>query len=269
MRARNSVVLARSCSSDSFSISGSKALIWATMGSKLLDDPLVGGAKYFRECLIEKHRNLQSSSINVMNCSDWDERRSARRGGNRCAGAERSGEARRRTLEERGKQRHCGRTAQASDGCDRKQSEGRDQPDKQHGKHRDQRSGAGITQPRIGLAPGTEICEPQDTGMRGEILTLTPGQELEYRVRVGFGALQTRLGSSNRRECDGGNCHPHPSAFVASPRHFKHPYHILPQMPVPAVEKRRIFCDSSRFATRWSSDSVIPFHCCSLLRRVN
>ena len=36
MRARNSTVLARSCSSESFSISGSRALIWATMGSSFL-----------------------------------------------------------------------------------------------------------------------------------------------------------------------------------------------------------------------------------------
>ena len=70
MRARNSTVLARSCSSESFSVSGSRALIGSTKGEQLLDDPLVGGAKDFGEGLIEKHGNLRLTSVNVVNCSE-------------------------------------------------------------------------------------------------------------------------------------------------------------------------------------------------------
>src|SRR6185437_13219635 len=57
-------------------------------GEQFLDDPLVGGAEYFGECLIEKHRNLRSSSINVVKLQRWCGRRSGKRVGDRCTGAE-------------------------------------------------------------------------------------------------------------------------------------------------------------------------------------
>ena len=124
--------------------------------------------------------------------------------------------------------------ARASNGCGEK-SKGGHQPDKQHGKHRDQCARARSAQDGVGLAVRTEPGEPQDAGMRSEVLALTADQELEYRVRIGPGARLGHFGAGNRRECDGGDCHPHPCASIASPRHFEHPSHILPQTAVSAA----------------------------------
>ena len=101
------------------------------------------------------------------------------------------------TLEERGEQRRCGRTALGSGGSDRSKSERRNQPDEKHGEYCNQRAGSGVPQHGRRLAAGTGIRKTQDTGMSGGILALTAGKKLEYRVREGFGALPARFGAGS------------------------------------------------------------------------
>ena len=169
-----------------------------------------------------------------MNCSDWDEVRSE--GRRAIAGQRReSGQPRRRALEERGKQRHCGRTAQASDGCEQKaRVRGDTRPINNTGsiaiKRRD-RHYATWNWP----GAGTEIANRKTPECCGEVLTLDSRARNSSTGGRRFWTLQARLGAGNRRECDGGNCHPHPGAFVRESKTSKHPYHILPQIAGLAV----------------------------------
>ena len=77
----------------------------------------------------------------------------------------------------------------------------------------------------IGRA-GAALHEAWNRGIRDGRLTL--GQKRQDRVRVGFCTLQARLSAGSRRECDGGDCHPYPRAFVSGSGHDEPTSHIVP-----------------------------------------
>ena len=163
-----------------------------------------------------------------MNCSD-----SSDSGGqDRCVSAEkiRRGKCG-GALEECGKRGNAGERPRHRMDAGETRVQGRNQPDKQHGQHRNQCAGACIAQ--HGAAPDAgnrdARTERHRSAQRGFDSDSEPGTRVPGCAKA-LALCCLSLSAGNRRECDGGNCHPHPGVSVASRRHFKCPSYILPQM---------------------------------------
>jgi len=134
-----------------------------------------------------------------------------------------------RTLERGRKQWSHRCSAKASNGCGREQAQGRNQPDEEDGKNRRPCTAAGIAKDGVDRPPGPTLHEAWNRGVRNGRLTFWA----QKRQGPGARRLLRFAGPASareaRRECDGGDCHPYPRAFVSGSGHFEPTSHIVSQ----------------------------------------